>query len=126
MLLLDTCALIFWTLDPGKLSESVSVVLKQEKDICISAISVWEVGIKEKRKKLILPLSFENYVRKLQKLKKFRIIPVDEHIWVKNIQLEWDHKDPADRTIVATALMNDCSLITSDKKILKFYKKGVW
>ena len=126
MILLDTCALIFWTLDPGKLSASASALLKKEKKICISSISVWEIGIKEKRKKLVLPLSFENYVKKIGKLKNFRIIPVDEQTWIKNIQLKWDHADPADRTIVATAMLNDCRLVTSDKKILKFYENGVW
>jgi len=126
MLLLDTCALIFWTLDPKKLTDTALRKIKADKNICISSISIWEVGIKIKRKKLTIPLSFESYVKKLKQIEDFQIIPVDEHIWIKNIQLKWEHRDPADRTIVATAFINDCGLVTSNKKILGFYAKALW
>jgi antitoxin (DNA-binding transcriptional repressor) of toxin-antitoxin stability system len=39
---------------------------------------------------------------------------------------EWDHKDPADRTIVATSMIHKCPLLTSDQKILSFYSQAVW
>ena len=37
------------------------------------------------------------------------------------------HKDPADRIIVATARINDITLITKDKKILDYpYVETIW
>ncbi|MBA7631224.1 Ribonuclease VapC22 [subsurface metagenome] len=126
MLLLDTSALLFWSLDPGKLSEKAQKHIKETENLIISSISIWEIGIKIKRKKLITPLMLNEFVTRLKKTGQVEIIPVDETIWIKNIELEWDNGDPADRTIVATALIHDCSLVTSDKIITQFYSKTIW
>ncbi len=126
MLLLDTSALLFWSLDPGKLSEKAQKHIKETENLIISSISIWEIGIKIKREKLIIPLMLNEFVTRLKKTGQVEIIPVDETIWIKNIELEWDHGDPADRTIVATALIHDCSLVTSDNIITQFYSKTIW
>ncbi|HCP99998.1 MAG TPA: hypothetical protein DIT99_04585 [Candidatus Latescibacteria bacterium] len=54
------------------------------------------------------------------------ILPVDDRIWVANIDLDWDHRDPADRTIVATAMIHGLQLITSDSRIRSFYADTIW
>ncbi|MBN1561244.1 PIN domain-containing protein, partial [candidate division KSB1 bacterium] len=54
------------------------------------------------------------------------IVPVDENLWIKNLALDWSHRDPADRTIVATAMMRNCPIITKDRIIQNFYKKTIW
>ena len=85
-----------------------------------------EVGIKIKNKKLDIGMSIDSYVKKLHQLGYLNIVPIDEEIWLKNLALDWKHKDPADRTIVATAKIKDCVLVTSDKVIQRFYKKTLW
>jgi len=40
--------------------------------------------------------------------------------------LEWDHRDPVDRTIVATAKKRRLPIITKDQRIRRFYKRTVW
>ena len=124
----NTCALIWWTLDPDKLSEkALKACMKVEWDGgFISSISIWEVGIKIKNKKLDIGHSIEQYVRNIHKLGYLEIIPVDETIWVKNLALDWKNKDPADRTIVASAKYYNHSLVTSDKIIRRFYNKTIW
>ena len=124
--LLDTCSLLYWTLDQERLSRKARQLIMNSETIAISSISIWEIGIKTKRNKLVLPLSFKDYVTGLQSVRDFIIIPVDAHIWIKNISLEWEHNDPADRTIIATALLNDVKLVTSDKVMLDFYPGAVW
>lgn len=126
MILLDTCALLFWTLDFKKITNNAKIELKKEKEIAISSISIWEIGIKLKRKKLEIPLSIADYLSKLYSIENFIIIPVNEIIWLKNLELDWNHQDPADRTIVATAIIHKCPLITSDKRILTYYTKAIW
>ena len=54
------------------------------------------------------------------------IAPGDERIWLKNLELDWDHKDPADRTIVATAMLLSSPLVTSDRIVKQFYAETVW
>ena len=126
MIVLDTCALVFWTLDPDNLSKKAQASIRKAKNLAISSISIWEIGIKTARGKLEIPISLEDYVQRLKKVDNLDIIPVDEIIWVENVSLTWQHRDPADRTIVATAKLTDSPLITSDNVIKRFYKKTVW
>ena len=63
---------------------------------------------------------------KLKETDRVRNEPVTEMTWLKNLELTWDHKDPADRTIVATATLFSCPLITSDPEIRSFYANAVW
>jgi PIN domain nuclease of toxin-antitoxin system len=128
VVLLDTCALLWWTLEPESLSS-------RAKEACeritldggfVSSISIWEAGIKARRGALELGTTLEDYVARLKRLGSLEIIAVDEDIWVKNLSLQWDHRDPADRTIVATALLRDLSIVTGDEIIRKFFPKVIW
>jgi PIN domain nuclease of toxin-antitoxin system len=126
MIVLDTSALLFWTLDPAQLSRLANQEIAKTDRILISSISVWEIGLKVKRGKLHMPLSVPEYVERLQKLDRLEILPVDIQGWLDNLELSWEHRDPADRTIVALAERLDCPLITSDQRMAGYYPKVVW
>ena len=128
MVLLDTCALIWWTLDPGKLSKAAADTCDKihETGGVISSISIWEVGIKIKKGKIDIGISLEEYVSRLKQVANLEIVPVDEDIWVKSISLDWSHKDPADRAIVATAALRDIPIVSSDSIIRNFYSTVIW
>lgn len=128
MVLLDTCALIWWTLDPKELSEPAVRACDEihETGGVISSISVWEIGIKIKRGKIDIGISLEEYISRLKRLTRFEIVPVDEDIWVSSINLDWTHKDPADRVIVATAALRDIPIVSKDTIIRDFYSKVIW
>ena len=126
MIVLDTNALIFWTLNPSDLSKSADSTIQNADQIIVSAISIWEIGIKSAKGKLSLGGSLEKYVEALRQVDRVEIQAVDETIWMENVKLKWAHRDPADRTIVATAKLLDCELVTSDREIRSFYKKSVW
>jgi len=72
MILLDTCALIWWTLDPKKLSEVAAAACDsiEEHGASISSISIWEIGIKIRKNKLDIGLTLEEYVRRLKLLEQ--------------------------------------------------------
>ncbi len=129
MMLLDTCALLWWTLDSEKLSDSATMAcetISSDNKAFISAISIWEIGIKIKKGKLDIGMDLREYLNRLNLLDVLKIVPVDENIWVENIFLEWDHRDPADRTIVATAKIKNLSIITKDLIIRDFYPNTIW
>ena len=92
----------------------------------ISSISIWELGIKLKRRKLEINISLEEYVNRLRQLGTLKIIPVDETIWVKNLSLDWTHRDPADRTIVATAQLKNFPIKTKNDFIRGYYPHIIW
>jgi PIN domain nuclease of toxin-antitoxin system len=126
LIVLDTSVLIYWNLDPVKLTEAAEQAIKEADQIIVSSISIWEMGLKAKRGRLELPLSIAEYTQRLQKLERLEITPVDVNIWLENLSLNWGHRDPADRTIVATASLLNCPLVTSDRTIRAFYKQSIW
>ena len=126
MIVLDTSALIFWTLDRARLSEAAAQAISSTDRIALSSISIWEIGIKVKRERLFIPVSIQEFTDKLETIDRVDILPVDVPTWIKNIELDWDHRDPADRTIVATASLHACPLVTSDSAIRAFYSQTIW
>lgn len=126
MVVLDTSALLYWTLDHEQLSPAARQAIEDAERLVFSSISVWEIGLKVKRGKVTIPLSIPEYVDRLNRLKKLEIVAVDVQTWQENLSLEWAHRDPADRTVVATARLLNCPLISSDKGIAAFYDATVW
>jgi PIN domain nuclease of toxin-antitoxin system len=126
MIVLDTSALIFYTLDPAQLSLKAARTIAQADRILLSSISIWEVGLKVKRGKLVLPMSIGEYVDRLVQLERLEILAVDVQNWLDNLALDWEHRDPADRAIVALARRHDCPLVSSDHTIAAYYSKTIW
>lgn len=126
MIVLDTSALLFWTLDPEQLSLKAEEAIEQADRIIISSISVWEIALKVKRQKLVMPLTIPDYVERLMRVEALEILAVDVRTWLENLDLPWEHRDPADRTVVALATRFDCPLITSDRTITDYYPKTTW
>lgn len=126
MVVLDTSALLYWTLSTDRLSEPARLTIEAASELLVSSISLWEIGIKAGKGKLELPLSLREYCERLARVDLVTILPVDLETWLANLELPWEHKDPADRTIVATASLRGCSLVSSDRAIAAFYSKTVW
>jgi len=126
MVVLDTSVLLFWTLHRKKLTSAADRAITTADRLMVSSISIWEIAIKVHREQITLPVSLNNYVENLYHLDRLAIIPVDEKMWLENIALDWEHRDPADRTIVAVARLLACPLITSDRIIRAFYKDTIW
>lgn len=119
MIALDTHALLWWALDPDQLSPAaVAQVEEMEKrGGFASAISIWELGVKVQRGKLELGLGIEELARRIERSAVVELVPVDTTIWLRSLALAWDHRDPADRVIVATALAKGVPLLTKDDAI---------
>ena len=128
MILLDTHTLLWWTHDPEKLSLTAQQLCMKMRGRAgfVSSISLWEIGVKIKRGKLDIGFSIEEYHRRLMKFDWLEIVPVDAGIWLDNLALDWDHRDPADRTIVATAQRLDLPLLTKDEAVTAFFPRAVW
>ncbi len=126
MIVLDTSALLFWTLDPAKLSQKAHEVIQGADRILVSSISIWEIALKVRRQKLVLPLAINDYADRLQRLKSLEILPVDVQTWLENFDLPWEHLDPVDRTIVALAARFNCPLVTADRVMADYYPDTIW
>ena len=100
--------------------------MEQEKNGITPSMAIWEIAIKVKNKKLDLGVPLDTYVSKLKQSDVVRIMPVDEDILVKSVNLQWSHRDRVDRIMVALAMHNGCSIITKDLEIREFYPRTIW
>ena len=128
-IILDTCALIWWSLDPDLLSVSAKNLcdeMEQKKNGLVASISLWEIALKVKKNKLDLGIDLNVYINTLFRSDVIQIIPIDVDLWVNSVNLNWDHRDPADRVVVALADKYQAELITKDTIIKNFYSLTVW
>ncbi len=123
--MLDTSALLFWTTEPNRLSRPASHAIQAADTLIVSSISIWEIGLKVVRGHLTIPTALRDYTQRLKAV-GVEIRSVDEECWLRNLELKWGHRDPADRTIVALAVLLDAPLVSSDAIIASFYPKTIW
>jgi len=128
VVLLDTCGLLWYTENPEALSPDAHKCCDKiySNGAFVSSISLWEIGLKIKNGKLDIGTTIDDYTNRLKSLNTIEIIPIDENIWLKSLELDWEHRDPADRVIVATAILKNLSILTSDTTIRNFYTKVIW
>ena len=73
------------------------------------------------RGRLKLTIDVKDWIAKSESLPFLHFIPVTNQIAVKSVYLSGRlPSDPADRIIVATAIIQEAALITSDEKILDY------
>jgi len=124
--IIDTHVLLWLIFDSKKLSGSARQVLSNEltrKHICAS--SLWEISVKNRIGKLPLPDSMRGILSAISS-RGFGIIGLDyTHIEAYNT-LPLIHRDPFDGLIIATALVENMSIITSDENIQKYDVPWIW
>lgn len=125
MIVLDTHTLIWWVDSPQKLSAKVRKTIDEEKtkekSILVSSISTLEIYLLIKKGKLELTNYPDVWLEKIERLRSILFVPVDNKIAAHSVNLpDFQHKDPADRIIIATARLFGATLLTADEKILKY------
>ena len=119
MILLDTHILIWHEQGDRRLGPHARAEFElalQEGNAAISAISIWEVGMRVLKGHFEFQVDIHAWRHDL--LDRGLVeIPVDGGIAARAALLEDMHGDPADRLIVATALEGH-RLVTADERIL--------
>jgi len=95
VIVLDTCSLVWWTLDAGRLSPRARRACRRAESTkaVVSSISIWEIGIKVERGRLDLGTSLEDFVVRLKSAGSVEIVSVSDAIWLRNLRLVWNHRD---------------------------------
>ncbi|NJK39649.1 MAG: type II toxin-antitoxin system VapC family toxin [Oscillatoriales cyanobacterium SM2_3_0] len=86
-------------------------------EVCLSAISVWEVIVKYQLGKLPLPERPETYLPKQRDLHQISSLSLDENSVVQLAKLPPLHRDPFDRMLICQALQNGLTIATVDSAI---------
>lgn len=115
-MLCDTCALIWLATGDTKLSRTARAWIRDAELLCFSSISIWEIARKVKVGELEMPVSPTVFAEMLAKQYGMKELSLDNAIMLRASALPEIHKDPADRFIIATALLNDCVVVTGDRR----------
>ena len=118
--LCDTCALIWLAAGDGKLSRMARTVIRDAELLCFSSISIWEIARKVKSGELEIPVQPTLFADMLVKQYGMKELPLDNAVMLRSSALPEIHKDPADRFIIATALLNDCVVVTGDRRFPEY------
>ena len=91
----------------------------------ISAISLWEVAMLEKKKRIILHQPCLQWLTQSLEVPGLKLENISPLIAAESANLPGEfHGDPVDRLIVATARSLQAHLITRDSKILHYAQSG--
>ena len=123
MIVLDTHAWIWWTIDPARLSETQrrAIAANEGDRIGVSAISCWEIAKLCEYDRLELPVELREWFRLALGYPGVTILELTPEIAMDSASLPGRfHRDPADQLIVATARVHQSSLVTSDRKIVRY------
>lgn len=116
-LLLDTCTLIHWAVDPSRIATNARAAIGDGRSfVYVSAASTWEVAIKQRIGKL-------GPIGNLEQLladNRFEPLPISLHHTVATLELPMLHRDPFDRLLVAQALYENFQLVTQDRMIQQY------
>lgn len=121
-LLLDTHVWIWTQEQPDAIGPRARSLLETTVDeLCVSAVSLLEIARLVSGGLLELKGSLDRWVRTAVDSIEARSIDVDHRVAIEAYRLPGSfHKDPADRLLVATARINDLTLVTADERILAY------
>ena len=127
-LLLDTVAFIWLCSGDDQLSNAAARALNDPANtVSLSAVSAWEIGLKNAKGKLKLPASVETWVPAMISHHRLALMSIEAHTTVASTKLPSIHSDPFDRLLVATALQHRLTIITPDAAIAKYPGlKTIW
>lgn len=115
MIVLDTHIWVNWILlGDSSLSQPIVAAMATQPSMAVSAISCFEVSLLVKQGKLELPLPVDQWLTEALSGSGVECLPVTCDIARQSVALSNIHKDPADRIIIATAIVHDGLLASID------------
>jgi len=121
-ILLDTHIWIWRLLEPERLGGDLAEILAEpEHELYLSPISVWETLVLARKGRLALEPGPAAWVRAALRKSATTMAPFDHEVALKSEDLAgFGSSDPADRFLVATALVHDLTLATADRAMHDF------
>jgi len=124
--LIDTHVIIWLAINSFELPKGIKELIENPKnDIYISSVSLWEIAIKMNLGKLDLKLPLDKLLDDI-KTYGFNVLQVEDEYLCNLLTLPYIHKDPFDRLIISTALVDNLAIVTIDKNIQKYDVPWVW
>jgi PIN domain nuclease of toxin-antitoxin system len=121
-ILLDTHILLWALSDDPKLSAKARKLIENAAEIYVSAATFWELAIKAGLGKLNVNL---DEIREYCLESGYVELPITSEHAIAVKDLEHHHRDPFDRLIIATAIIEPMKLVTADPIVAKYTSLAV-
>jgi PIN domain nuclease of toxin-antitoxin system len=116
-LLLDTHLLLWWLEgSPSLPAQARELIRDPENTVFLSAVSLWEIRLKQSLGKLRLPIDFTERLPG----EGFESLALTASHTRQVGLLPWHHRDPFDRMLVAQALAEKLVLLTADETLAAY------
>ena len=120
MILLDTHVVVWLAFEEARISRPAQSAIDEAHQavlgMAVSDFTLYELSLLFRKKQFSLTISTESFLSDVEK--RFVVLPITGRICISALSLPADYpKDPADRIIGATALVEGLTLITADRAI---------
>jgi PIN domain nuclease of toxin-antitoxin system len=126
-LLLDTHAFLWWVSADRRLSRRARGAIANARNQClVSVASGWEIAIKVSLGKLRIDAALDRFLPEQLAANGFQALAIELKHAARVARLPFHHRDPFDRLLVAQAVEEELSIVTSDPVFAHYGVKRVW
>jgi PIN domain nuclease of toxin-antitoxin system len=125
-LLVDTHAIIWFITEDDQLPIRIKALIEDPSNTCFASIaSLWEMGIKHSLGKLDLKADLKKIFELIDQTGLI-ILPITTTHILTNITLDFYHRDPFDRLLIAQAKSEGLTLISKDGEFKDYNINLIW
>jgi PIN domain nuclease of toxin-antitoxin system len=125
--LIDANVLLWALTDHSRLSTNAARVLDDPSNqLFFSVAGLWELVIKTQIGKLKLPHPAAEFLKQELVDLQIPVLPIEVRHVVRLERLPMHHRDPFDRVLIAQALEEDLTIVSSDRIFRRYSVELVW
>lgn len=125
-LLLDTHTFLWFINDSPQLSIDAKNLIESDVDLLLSIASLWEIAIKVSIGKLTIPNTYDQFIPQQVQLNDMEILSISmAHLTVVTT-LPFHHRDPFDRLLIAQAIVEKVSIVSTDGIFDSYEISRIW
>ena len=125
-ILLDTQAYLWFLAGDLRLSPRAQESIELNPRVLLSTASLWEIAIKHSFGKLSLPDPLEVLVAEMTTVDQIELCTIETRHILQLASLPFHHRDPFDRMLIAQALIEDLSIVSTDEQFDAYGVTRVW
>jgi len=125
--LLDTHALLYIASDPASLGKNARAVINDPESLLYASLaSLWEISIKVRIGKLVLPVPVSAFWEETVRRARLVELTIEKNAILRTQELDLAHRDPFDRLLTAQCLCDGLHFMSSDTKVDIWGVKRLW
>ena len=121
--LLDTHTLLWALAEDKRLSRRAhELIVSEDNEVMVSAVSAWEIATKKRLGKLEAPDSLSEVIEQTGFRK--RLLTFEDAAQLEQLPLH--HRDPFDRMLIAQAVVDGVPLVSRDPAMIDYPVNVLW